>query len=80
MELEGKRIVVTGCGRGMGAATVRAYVNAGARVVGMDITDDEGRAVCEEASGGGAGAGGDPCRGCGYRCASWTIRHRDAGP
>ena len=55
MELEGKRIVVTGCGRGMGAATVRAYVNAGATVVGMDITADAGKAVCEEASAGGAG-------------------------
>lgn len=50
MELAGKRIVVTGCGRGMGAATVRAYVRAGARVVGMDVTDDAGHAACEEAT------------------------------
>lgn len=43
MELNGKRIVVTGCARGMGAATVRAYVRAGANVVGMDVTEDAGR-------------------------------------
>ena len=36
----------------MGAATVRAYVNAGAQVVGMDIADDAGRVVCAEAAGG----------------------------
>ncbi len=56
MELEGKRIIVTGCSRGMGAATVRAYVNAGARVVGMDVTDEAGRTVCDEASAAGAGS------------------------
>lgn len=55
MELEGKRIVVTGCGRGMGAASVRAYVNAGARVVGMDVDVDTGRAVCAAAAAEGAG-------------------------
>ncbi len=31
MELSGKRIIVTGCASGMGAATVRAYVNAAAQ-------------------------------------------------
>ena len=35
--LEGKKIIVTGCGRGMGEATFLAYVRAGAKVVGMDI-------------------------------------------
>lgn len=55
MELANKRIVVTGCARGMGAATVRAYVNAGARVVGMDLSDDDGRAVCLAASDAGTG-------------------------
>ena len=39
MELVEKRIIVTGCASGMGAATVRAYVKAGAQVVGMDIAD-----------------------------------------
>ncbi|SVD14523.1 uncharacterized protein METZ01_LOCUS367377, partial [marine metagenome] len=39
MELIDKRIIVTGCASGMGAATVRAYVKAGAQVVGMDISE-----------------------------------------
>ena len=57
MELNGKRIIVTGCARGMGAATVRAYVAAGANVVAMDLDDDEGesvvRAAAERSEGGG---------------------------
>ncbi|HEY5679095.1 MAG TPA: SDR family NAD(P)-dependent oxidoreductase, partial [Pseudomonadales bacterium] len=50
MELNAKRIIVTGCARGMGAATVRAYVGAGARVVGMDLAEEDGQKVCIEAS------------------------------
>lgn len=50
VELSGKRVIVTGCASGMGAATVRAYVSAGAQVVGMDIADDAGRAVCADAA------------------------------
>lgn len=50
MQLENKSIIVTGCARGMGAATVRAYVNAGAQVVGMDLTDAEGAKVCADAT------------------------------
>ena len=41
-----KRIIVTGCASGMGAATVRAYVKAGAQVVGMDISETAGNEVC----------------------------------
>ncbi len=55
MDLNNKRIIVTGCARGMGAATVRAYVNAGAQVVGMDQNDVDGTAVCTNASSGGSG-------------------------
>ena len=40
MELEGKRIIVTGSARGMGEATLRSYVNAGAHVIGMDVNDE----------------------------------------
>ena len=58
MELEGKRIIVTGSARGMGAATVRAYVKAGAQVVGMDVLDEQGRAVSAEASAQGPGSAG----------------------
>ncbi|MGI9327902.1 MAG: SDR family NAD(P)-dependent oxidoreductase [Pseudomonadales bacterium] len=50
MELKGKRIIVTGAARGMGAATVRAYVDAGAQVIAMDITDETGLAVVNAAS------------------------------
>ena len=54
MELDGKRIIITGCANGMGAATVRAYVKAGADVIGMDIDDETGNNVCLEAEGSGS--------------------------
>ena len=53
MELIEKRIIVTGCASGMGAATVRAYVKAGAQVVGMDISEAAGSLVCDDAEGPG---------------------------
>ncbi|MEQ8859142.1 MAG: SDR family oxidoreductase [Pseudomonadales bacterium] len=55
MELRGKRIIVTGSARGMGAATVRAYVAAGAHVIGVDVSDDAGSAVCADAAAAGPG-------------------------
>ena len=55
MELQDKRIIVTGSARGMGAATIRAYVRAGANVIGMDVTDDTGAAVCADATAEGPG-------------------------
>ena len=54
MNLESKRIIVTGCASGMGAATVRAYTGAGATVVGMDIVEDAGSSVCADAIGPGS--------------------------
>ena len=48
--LENKRIIVTGCGRGMGEATVLAYVAAGAKVVGMDINQELGAGVITQAN------------------------------
>ena len=53
MELTEKRIIVTGCASGMGAATVRAYVKAGAQVVGMDISAAAGSLICGDAEGPG---------------------------
>ncbi|MBW0089864.1 SDR family oxidoreductase [Pseudonocardia sp. KRD-184] len=43
MQLIGKRIVVVGASRGIGAAVLRAFVREGARVVAMDVAaaDDE---------------------------------------
>lgn len=58
MELKGKRIIVTGSARGMGAATVRAYVQAGADVIGMDVADEAGAAVSLEANDKGPGTAG----------------------
>lgn len=55
MDLVGKRIIVTGSARGMGAATLRAYVRAGARVVGMDINDADGTRVAQSACDEGPG-------------------------
>src|SRR5690625_3041747 len=56
MDLAGMRIIVTGAARGMGAATVAAYAEAGATVVAMDILEDEGRAVAQTATDTGPGA------------------------
>lgn len=55
MELEGKRIIITGGARGMGAATVRAYVRAGAEVTAMDLDDELGQEVVEKANADGPG-------------------------
>jgi NAD(P)-dependent dehydrogenase (short-subunit alcohol dehydrogenase family) len=47
--LSNKKIIVTGCGRGMGEATFLAYVKAGAQVVGMDIDSNTGHQVLDAA-------------------------------
>ncbi|QES54238.1 3-alpha-hydroxysteroid dehydrogenase [Streptomyces venezuelae] len=43
--LGGKVVVITGAGRGQGAAEARLCAEAGARVVVTDVREDEGRAV-----------------------------------
>ena len=53
--LKGKRIIVTGSARGMGEATLYAYVQAGANVVGMDVSDDAGHSISEKANKTGPG-------------------------
>ena len=55
MILKGKRIVVTGAASGIGAATVRACASAGAAIVGLDVADETGRKVAEQANGLGPG-------------------------
>lgn len=47
MTIEGKRIIVTGSASGMGEATLKAYIQAGAHVIGMDVSDDIGSSICE---------------------------------
>ncbi|MFB7265507.1 glucose 1-dehydrogenase [Streptomyces nojiriensis] len=46
--LDGKVVVITGAGRGQGAAEARLCAEAGARVVVTDVQEDEGRAVAAE--------------------------------
>jgi NAD(P)-dependent dehydrogenase (short-subunit alcohol dehydrogenase family) len=53
--VEGKRIIVTGGASGMGAAMVRGYVGAGARLVSFDV-DPAGDAVAAEAASKGPGS------------------------
>lgn len=55
MQLDGKRIIVTGGAQGIGAAIVRAYVEAGATVSCMDLQEEQGRARTAEASAAGPG-------------------------
>ncbi|MFE6893234.1 SDR family NAD(P)-dependent oxidoreductase [Streptomyces sp. NPDC057694] len=43
--LDGKVVIVTGAGRGQGAAEARLFAEAGARVVLTDVREEEGREV-----------------------------------
>ena len=53
--LAGRTIVVTGAARGQGAAEAEILVREGARVVGADILDDEGKALAERLTAAGPG-------------------------
>jgi NAD(P)-dependent dehydrogenase (short-subunit alcohol dehydrogenase family) len=54
--LSGRIAVITGAGRGIGAATARRLADEGATVVVCDVLDDRGRGVVDEivAKGGSA--------------------------
>ena len=54
-EFTGRTIVVTGAARGQGAAEAEILVREGARVIGADILDDEGRALAERLTASGPG-------------------------
>jgi 3alpha(or 20beta)-hydroxysteroid dehydrogenase len=47
VDLSGKVAIITGGGRGQGAAEARLFASLGARVVITDILDDEGQAVAD---------------------------------
>ena len=53
--LEGKKIIVTGSASGMGEATLKAYVKAGANVIGMDISYEKGKDISINANSHGPG-------------------------
>lgn len=48
MQLAGRNAIVTGGARGIGASVVRAYVAEGARVVSLDVLDEQGKALVDE--------------------------------
>jgi len=54
-EFSGRTVVVTGAARGQGAAEAEILVREGARVIGADILDDEGRALAERLTASGPG-------------------------
>ena len=54
--LTGRRVIVTGGARGLGAAFVRSLVQAGAQIVFGDVLHDEGRALAETLQSEGHGA------------------------
>ncbi|MFG2984369.1 SDR family NAD(P)-dependent oxidoreductase [Streptomyces sp. NPDC048258] len=53
VSLDGKVVVITGAGRGQGAAEALLCAEAGARVVVTDVREDEGRAVAASLGGQG---------------------------
>src|SRR5882757_3710318 len=53
--LAGRTYVVTGAARGQGAAEAEILVREGARVIGADILDDEGKALAERLTATGPG-------------------------
>jgi NAD(P)-dependent dehydrogenase (short-subunit alcohol dehydrogenase family) len=57
MLLADKRIILTGCASGIGAAAARAFVAEGAHVACLDIAES-GRDIMAEAAGGGPGRAG----------------------
>ena len=48
MELKDKVIAITGGASGLGEASTRHFVSKGAKVMILDINDDNAKAICDE--------------------------------
>lgn len=55
MNIEGKRVIVTGSASGIGASAVKALTQAGAKVAALDLADEAGKSVASDASAAGPG-------------------------
>jgi len=55
MQLQGKRVIVTGAASGIAAGSLRAYVREGATVCALDIADEAGEKIVAEANAEGPG-------------------------
>jgi NAD(P)-dependent dehydrogenase (short-subunit alcohol dehydrogenase family) len=55
MDIQAKRIIVTGSASGIGASAVKAFVAAGAQVVGLDVADTAGQSLARAATQTGPG-------------------------
>jgi NAD(P)-dependent dehydrogenase (short-subunit alcohol dehydrogenase family) len=56
MQLMGKKIIVTGGARGIGASVVRSYAMEGAHVTSLDVLDNQGKIVADKATQKGPGS------------------------
>lgn len=68
MQLEGKRVIVTGGASGMGESALRVFVREGAHVAALDVQDERGAGVIAAANEEGPG------RAYYHRC---DVRNRD---
>ena len=48
MELKDKVIAITGGASGLGEASTRHFVSQGAKVMVLDINDDNAKVICDE--------------------------------
>ena len=57
--LEGKGVIVTGATGGIGRATAEAFAIAGARVLAVDLDENQARQTADELAGEGHDSAGD---------------------